>query len=96
MLRQPMVYIMTNKPRGVLYTGVTSKPAKRIYEHKNGILSGFTKKYQCKVLVYFEHHESMSWAIYREKQIKAGSRERKLCLIEGVNPEWLDLYDQVV
>ena len=79
--RQPAVYIMTNKRNDTLYTGVTSDLIKRVYQHKEGVTDGFTKKYQCKQLVYYEQFEEMIEAIAREKQIKAGSRKKKLKMI---------------
>jgi putative endonuclease len=82
---------MANKRNGTLYTGVTSNLLKRDYEHKNGLLEGFTLKYGCKMLVYYECHETMESAITREKQIKAGSRKKKLKLIETLNPSWNNL-----
>ena len=90
--RQPTVYIMANKRNGTIYTGVTSDLIKRVYEHKYAEIDGFTKKYSCKHLVYYEEIEDMYSAITREKQIKAGSRKKKLALIEQLNPQWLDLY----
>ena len=87
---------MTNKPNGTLYTGVTSDLIKRVYEHKNGDVSGFTKNYGCKRLVYYEMHETMENAIAREKQIKSGSRDKKIALIENMNPRWSDLYDDIL
>ena len=92
-MKQPCVYIMANRRNGTLYTGVTSNPPKRAFEHREGLVKGFPKKYQCKMLVWFELHESMYDAIAREKQIKAGSRTKKLALIESLNPDWKDLYD---
>jgi putative endonuclease len=92
MKKHPAIYIMTNKKNGTLYTGVTSNLIKRVYEHKNGVGSEFTKKYDCKQLVYYELYEDMMNAIMREKQIKAGSRKKKISLIESKNPEWQDLY----
>jgi len=92
-VKQPCVYIMTNKRNGTLYTGVTSNLPGRAFQHRAGLAKGFTKKYGCKMLVWFELHESMYEAIVREKQIKAGNRSRKLELIESVNPDWQDLYD---
>ena len=91
MERSPCVYIMANKRNGTLYTGVTSNLLKRDYEHKNGLLEGFTLTYGCKMLVYYECHETMESAITREKQIKAGSRKKKLKLIETLNPSWNNL-----
>ena len=92
-MKQPAVYIITNKRKGTLYTGVTSNLVKRVYEHKEGVVPGFTKSYGCKRLVYYETHESMENAITREKQIKSGSRDKKLALIENMNPKWDDLYE---
>ncbi|MCE2991460.1 MAG: GIY-YIG nuclease family protein [Candidatus Jidaibacter sp.] len=94
-MKQPAVYIVANKRNGTLYTGVTSNLMARVYKHKEGLLHGFTKKYGCKILVFYELHETMDSAISREKQIKAGSRRGKLDLIEGVNPNWQDLYEDV-
>jgi putative endonuclease len=95
-MKQPAVYIMANKRNGTLYTGVTSNLVKRVYEHKNEIAEGFTSNYCCKMLVYFEIQENMTVAIAREKQIKAGSRKKKLALIESVNPYWKDLYEEIL
>jgi len=95
-MKQPAVYIMASKRNGTLYTGVTSDLTKRVYEHKNGIAQGFTPKYGCKFLVYFEVQENMAVAITREKQIKSGSRKKKLTLIESVNPLWKDLYNEII
>ena len=92
-MREPAVYIMTNKKHGTLYTGVTSDIGRRAYEHREGLLGGFTSRYKCKLLVWLEFHEDMFSAIEREKQIKAGSRLDKLNLIEALNPEWRDLFD---
>jgi putative endonuclease len=88
----PVIYIMANKRNGTLYTGVTSDLVKRVHQHKHARMNGFTKCYDCKQLVYYEQYEDMHSAIEREKQIKAGSRKKKLALIESINPEWLDLY----
>ena len=90
------VYILFNKRNGTLYTGVTSKLAKRIYEHKNKVAEGFTSKYGVDKLGYFEVFESITDAIVYEKQIKSGSRKKKLILIEQSNPEWRDLYDELL
>jgi len=95
-MKRPAIYIMTNKRNGTLYTGVTSNLVKRVYEHKEGVVPGFTKNYDCKQLVYYETHESMDNAITREKQIKSGSRDKKLALIESMNPEWNDLYEEII
>lgn len=94
--KQPAVYIMTNQRNGTLYTGITSNLVKRVYEHRNGLIDGFTKKYGCKILVFFEIHETMESAIVREKQIKLYTRKKKLQLIEMMNSHWLDLYDGIV
>ena len=81
-MKQPAVYIMTNKRNGTLYTGVTSSLVQRVYQHKNGIFGGFTDRYGCKKLIYYELLSHMEMAIFREKQIKGFSRNRKLKLIE--------------
>lgn len=93
--KQPFVYIMTNKKNGTLYIGVTSDPAKRVYEHKTSATKGFTSKYGCTMLVWYEVYEDMVNAITREKQLKGGSRKQKLELIEAMNPEWNDLYETI-
>jgi len=94
-VKEPAVYIMASGRNGTLYTGVTSDLVTRVWQHKEGTV-GFTSRYGCKRLVWFEQHGEMLGAIAREKQIKAGSRKRKLALIEGMNPAWNDLYDSVV
>jgi predicted GIY-YIG superfamily endonuclease len=94
--RQPVVYIMANKRNGTIYTGVTSDLIKRVYEHKYAGIDGFTQKYSCKNLVYYELIDNMTSAISREKQLKGGSRKRKLALIEKMNPLWEDLYDKLI
>lgn len=91
-MKQPTVYMVTNKRNGTIYTGVTSALQQRVYQHRRGLIPGFTQRYGCKILVWFEMHESMESAIIREKQIKAGSRQKKLAIIESVNAEWRDLY----
>ena len=85
------VYIMFNKKLGTLYIGVTTDIVKRIYEHKNKILKGFTSKYNLDKLGYYEVFDDIENAILREKQLKAGSRENKIKLIEKINPDWKDL-----
>ncbi len=95
MKRQPAVYFPTNMPDGVLYTGVTSDLPRRVWQHKNRVMKGFTARYNLTRLVYFELFEDMYEAISREKQIKAGSRKLKIRLIERNNPEWRDLYTEV-
>lgn len=92
-MKQPCVYIMASGRNGTLYTGVTSNLSQRTWQHRNGLMSGFTKRYRCKLLVWYEYFERMDDAIAREKQIKAGSRKDKLNLIETLNPQWRDLYD---
>ena len=86
------IYILFNKRNGTLYTGVTSNLMKRIYEHKQKIVEGFTKKYSVDKLGYYEVYDDIESAILREKQIKAGSRKNKIKMIESINPEWKDLY----
>ena len=93
---QSYVYILTNHTNTVLYTGVTSNLIKRIYEHKNKLVEGFTAKYHVTKLVYYEIHESIVTAIEREKQIKGGSRKKKIKLITSKNPEFKDLYDEII
>jgi putative endonuclease len=95
-MKQPCVYIVASKRHGTLYTGVTSDLPKRAFEHKEGLVKGFSTKYGCKILVWYEIHETMIAAITREKQIKAGSRAKKLALIEMQNPEWKDLYETLI
>jgi putative endonuclease len=90
------VYIMTNKRNGTLYTGVTNNLVRRVYEHKCGLIQGFTKKHALNLLVYYESFESIVQAIEREKQLKAGSRKKKLALIEALNPMWDDLYGTLI
>ena len=94
-MKQPATYIMANKRNGTLYTGVTSTLVSRVWQHRTGISGGFTKRYRCKLLVWFELADTMEAAILREKQIKAGSRAKKLALIEALNPQWRDLYDHI-
>jgi len=89
--QQSFVYIMTNIGNNVLYTGVTSNLRKRVYEHKHSLLGGFSAKYRTVKLVYFEEFADIYRAIQREKQLKAGSRKKKIALIEGTNPNWKDL-----
>jgi predicted GIY-YIG superfamily endonuclease len=92
-MKQLCVYIITNKRNGTLYTGVTSNLSQRIYQHKQGLIKGFTQKYGCKTLVWYELHSRMDEAIATEKRIKAGSRAAKIALIEAFNPIWQDLYE---
>jgi putative endonuclease len=95
-MEEPAVYIMANKRNGTLYTGVTSDLVQRVYQHKNSLIPGFTAKYKCYLFVFYELHETMEYAITREKQIKAGSRKKKLKLIEAINPSWQDLYTEII
>lgn len=92
MYKQYYVYIMSNKHNTVFYTGVTNDLKKRVYEHKEKLTEGFTKKYNITKLVYYEAVENIESAILREKQIKAGSRINKIKLIIGMNHNWKDLY----
>ena len=94
-MKQPAVYIMASKRNGTLYTGVTSNLPQRAWQHREGVADGFTRRYRCKMLVWFEMHDNMEAAIVREKQIKAGSRKKKLALIESFNPQWQDLYGDI-
>ena len=96
MNKQGYVYILTNKPRGTLYIGVTSDLIKRIYQHKEKLVSGFTQKYELDQLVYFEVVESIESAIVREKQMKAWKRDWKIQLVEEDNNEWVDLYKSLL
>jgi predicted GIY-YIG superfamily endonuclease len=94
-MKRPMVYIMASKRNGTLYTGVTSSIVHRAWQHREGVSDGFTKCYGCKLLVWFEERATMPEAIAREKQIKGGSRAKKLALIEAMNPEWRDLFPEI-
>jgi len=93
---QPCVYILASKRNGTLYVGVTSNLAKRVWEHREQLVEGFTRKYGVHELVYYEIHDDMISAITREKQIKKWNRAWKLKLIEKVNPNWRDLWTEVV
>ena len=94
--KQPCIYIISNYKRTVLYTGVTSNLTKRIGQHKEGAIAGFSQCYQCKDLLYYELAQEMTSAIVREKQIKAYRREKKELLINSINPNWRDLYDEIL
>ena len=94
-MKLPCVYILANRPNGTLYVGVTSNLPARVWQHKNEVVDGFTRKYGVHDLVWYEAHEVMESAILREKQLKAGSRKRKIDLIQGLNPGWRDLYDDI-
>ncbi len=93
---QPAVYILASQRNGTLYTGVTSDLIKRVWEHKNNVVEGFTKHYNVHHLVYFELHDDMLPAITREKQIKKWDRAWKIRLIESFNPEWRDLWNEII
>jgi predicted GIY-YIG superfamily endonuclease len=94
-MKRPAVYIMANKRNGTLYTGVTSDLPRRAFQHRDGLIPGFTTRYGCKHLVWFEVYDHMTDAITREKQVKGGSRRRKLALIETMNPDWRGLFDDL-
>ncbi|WP_302367601.1 GIY-YIG nuclease family protein [Brachyspira aalborgi] len=96
MKKQGFVYILFNRKNGTLYVGVTSDLIKRIYQHKNKLIEGFSKKYGLDKLAYYEIYENIENAILREKQIKSGSRKNKINLIEKVNPNWEDLYNSLL
>ena len=89
------ISLMSNKTNTVIYTGVTSDLVKRVYQHKAKTADGFTKKYNVVKLVYYEIFEDIKEAIRREKLIKSGSRKKKIKLIESINPEWIDLYNEI-
>ena len=91
-MKKYCVYILTNKSNRVLYTGVTNDLSRRIYEHKNKMVDGFTKKYNLTKLVYFDEFGDVSDAISAEKKIKGWLRVKKIALIESMNPEWRDIY----
>ncbi|MGB3583430.1 MAG: GIY-YIG nuclease family protein [Roseiarcus sp.] len=95
MPRAPCVYILANRRQGTLYTGVTSNLAQRIFQHRDGMTPGFATRYGCNRLVFYEAYERMDEAIAREKQIKGGSRAKKIALIETSNPERKDLYENL-
>lgn len=96
MTKQPAVYMLASQPNGALYTGVTNDLVRRVWEHKNDTIDGFTKKYGVHRLDYYELHASMIEAIRREKQIKKWRRAWKIELIEKENPEWRDLWPSIV
>ncbi len=87
------MYILASKKNGVLYVGITNDLVKRIYQHKNNLIEGFTKKYFVHRLVYYETHNNINNAITREKQMKTWQRQWKIALIEKDNPEWSDVYE---
>lgn len=95
-MKSPTIYILTNKPNGTLYVGVTSDLIGRVWQHKEHLADGFTKKYDLTKLVYFEQHQTMESAIIREKQLKQWNRDWKIRLIQEKNIEWLDLYSSLL
>jgi putative endonuclease len=95
-MRQPAVYIVANRRNGTLYTGATSNLPQRAWLHRTGAVVGFSSRYACKLLVWYELRSTMMEAITREKQMKGGSRKKKLALIEGLNPAWRDLYEDLI
>lgn len=96
MNKRPAVYILASKRNGTLYIGVTSDLVKRVWEHKNNVVEGFTKRYGVHQLVWYDLHENMESAIKREKQLKEWNRQWKLELIEDTNPNWQDLYPMII
>ena len=94
--KQPAVYILASKRNGTLYIGVTSNLIKRVWEHKNNQVEGFTQRYSVHDLVWYELHSTMEAALIKEKRLKEWQRKWKLNLIERVNPEWRDLYDRII
>ncbi|GAB5487861.1 MAG: GIY-YIG nuclease family protein [Parasphingorhabdus sp.] len=95
MMFQPCIYIMTNRPKGLPYIGVTSNLLKRVYEHREGVADGFTSRYDLHRLVHFEQYATMRTAIVREKQLKNWHRDWKVNLIEEANPDWRDLAEDL-
>ena len=96
MERQSFIYIMTNASNEVFYIGVTGNIIRRVYEHKNKLIDGFTKRYNLTKLVYYEMFDDITNAITREKQLKGGSRKKKIELIKAFNPKWEDLYEKII
>ncbi|TRY28766.1 GIY-YIG nuclease family protein [Aliiglaciecola sp. M165] len=95
-MEESYVYIMSNKPKGTLYVGVTSRLIQRVYQHRTSQIRGFTKRYNLTQLVYYEVHQSLYEAISREKRLKKWNRAWKIRLIEKNNPDWEDLYENIV
>ena len=93
--KQYYIYLICNKNNTTIYTGITSDIKRRIWEHKNKTAKGFSSKYNLYKLLYYEIYQDPENAIIREKQIKSGSREKKIELIESMNPKWIDLYDNL-
>jgi len=96
MFKYSYVYILSSKRNGTIYIGVTSDLVKRVWEHKNNLVEGFTKKYNIHALVYYETFEDIEEAIKREKLLKKWNRQWKIELIEKINPEWQDLYNDII
>jgi putative endonuclease len=95
-MQTPCIYILASQRNGTLYTGVTKNLVRRVWEHKTGAINGFTQKHGVHLLVYFETHATIAEAILRERRIKEWRRAWKLALIEQSNPQWRDLYDEIV
>jgi putative endonuclease len=95
-MKQYYIYILTNQYNTVFYVGVTNNLIRRVYEHKNKLVKGFTSKYNLNKLVYYEVFSDVRDAIYREKQIKSWNRKKKIEMIEKFNPEWKDLYEEII
>ena len=96
MAKQPCVYLLASRRNGTIYTGVTSNLPKRVWEHKNDLVEGFTRKYAVHTLVWYELHDTMETAIEREKAIKNWERAWKIQMIERENPDWRDLYEDIL
>jgi putative endonuclease len=94
-MRSYWVYILSSRPRGTLYVGMTNDLIRRIYEHREGLVEGFSKEYGVKMLVYYEQHATAMAAIQREKNIKHWSRQWKIDLIRSMNPDWRDLWEDI-
>lgn len=95
-MKQPAVYLLASKKHGTLYIGVTSNLVARTWQHRQHVVDGFTKRYSVDKLVWYELHGCMEAAIFREKQLKKWNREWKLRLVEEVNPEWRDLWEEII
>ena len=95
-MKAPAVYIMASRRNGTLYIGVTAQLIQRIWQHRNEVIEGFSSKYHLHQLVYYEQHSNMDAAISREKQLKKWNRSWKIRLIEQTNPQWRDLYDEIL
>lgn len=95
-MKTPCVYMLASKRNGTLYVGVTSNLPQRVWQHKNDLVEGFTRRYGVHALVWYEVHETMENAIAREKTIKEWKRQWKIDLIEAMNPEWRDLYEDIL